>query len=122
VTRAGEGPGLRADQLASWAGRFPPIFGRIQDNALRHEHERSLPYDEVRWLAEAGFGALCLPAADGGGGASVTEFFALLTGLAAADSNHPQIWRNNPRVYEERLVGAWHLNGTPPVVCGGEKP
>jgi alkylation response protein AidB-like acyl-CoA dehydrogenase len=38
-------------------------------------------------------------------------------------------WRNartitshNPRVYKERLVGAWHLNGTPPVVYGGEKP
>jgi alkylation response protein AidB-like acyl-CoA dehydrogenase len=34
-------------------------------------------------------------------------------------------WRNartitshNPRVYKERLVGAWHLNGTPPVVYG----
>jgi alkylation response protein AidB-like acyl-CoA dehydrogenase len=38
-------------------------------------------------------------------------------------------WRNaraitshNPRVYKERLVGGWHLNGTPPVVYGGEKP
>lgn len=34
-------------------------------------------------------------------------------------------WRNartitshNPRVYKERLAGAWHLNGTPPVVYG----
>jgi alkylation response protein AidB-like acyl-CoA dehydrogenase len=38
-------------------------------------------------------------------------------------------WRNaraitshNPRVYKERLVGAWHLNGTPPAVYGSEKP
>ena len=34
-------------------------------------------------------------------------------------------WRNartitshNPRVYKERIVGAWHLNGTQPVIFG----
>jgi len=62
-----------------------------------------LPYDEVRWLAEAGFGALRLPEAEGGGGASVAEFFALLTELAAADSNQPQIWRNHIAFVEDRL-------------------
>jgi alkylation response protein AidB-like acyl-CoA dehydrogenase len=103
-------PERRADTSASWAdrsealrSRFAAIFARIQASALRHEHERSLPYDEVRWLAEAGFGALRLPAAEGGGGASVAEFFALLTDLAAADSNQPQIWRNHIAFVEDRL-------------------
>ena len=85
------------------AERFSALFARIQDNALRHEHEQSLPYDEVRWLAEAGFGALRLPEAEGGGGVSVAEFFALLTDLAAADSNQPQIWRNHIAFVEDRL-------------------
>lgn len=62
-----------------------------------------MPYDEVRWLAAAGFGALRLPEAEGGGGASVAEFFALLTDLAAADSNQPQIWRNHIAFVEDRL-------------------
>jgi alkylation response protein AidB-like acyl-CoA dehydrogenase len=99
----GKGPDFSTDPRASWADRFFPIFARIQDNALRHEHERSLPYDEVRWLAEAGFGALRLPEAEGGGGASMAEFFALLTDLAAADSNQPQIWRNHIAFVEDRL-------------------
>jgi len=99
----GEGPDVGTDAQASWADRFSPIVARIQDNALRHEHERSLPFDEVRWLAEAGFGALRLPKAEGGGGASVAEFFALLTDLAAADSNQPQIWRNHIAFVEDRL-------------------
>ena len=37
-------------------------------------------------------------------------------------------WRNartiashNPRVYKERLLGAWYLNDTPPVVYGDLK-
>jgi alkylation response protein AidB-like acyl-CoA dehydrogenase len=85
------------------AERFSALFARIQDNVLRHEHEQSLPYDEVRWLAEAGFGALRLPEAEGGGGVSVAEFFALLTDLAAADSNQPQIWRNHIAFVEDRL-------------------
>jgi alkylation response protein AidB-like acyl-CoA dehydrogenase len=171
-------------QVEGLRSRFAPVFALIRDNVLEHEHDRSLPYDEVRWLAEAGFGALRLPDAEGGGGVSVAEFFAILTDLAAADSNQPQIWRNhiafveatvtaaaheaaaavyeaqitttdealtaatvlfdalgssaldislaldrhwrnaraitshNPRVYKERLVGAWHLNGTPPIVYG----
>jgi alkylation response protein AidB-like acyl-CoA dehydrogenase len=93
----------RADSAEALRSRFDPVFARIQDSALRHEHERSLPHDEVRWLAQAGFGALRLPEAEGGGGVSVAGFFALLTDLAAADSNQPQIWRNHIAFVEDRL-------------------
>jgi alkylation response protein AidB-like acyl-CoA dehydrogenase len=98
------------ETAASWAdcvearcSRFAPLIERIHDQALRHEHERSLPHDEVRSLAQAGFGSLRLPEAEGGGGASIAEFFALLTDLAAADSNQPQIWRNHIAFVEDRL-------------------
>src|SRR5688500_11689785 len=82
---------------------FGPILDRIREHALRHEHDRSLPYGEVRELAAAGFGRLRLPVADGGSGVSLAEFFALLVDLAAADSNQPQIWRNHIAFVEDRL-------------------
>lgn len=82
--------------------RFAAVFDRIRDAALRHERERSLPYEEVRWLADAGFGALRLPADEGGADLSLAEFFALLAELAAADSNQPQIWRNHIAFVEDR--------------------
>jgi alkylation response protein AidB-like acyl-CoA dehydrogenase len=90
----------REEQLRA---RYAPIGDRIAESALRHEHDRSLPYEEVRRLAEAGFGALRLPEEEGGGGASVTELFAVLVDLAAADSNQPQIWRNHIAFVEDRL-------------------
>ena len=40
-------------------------------------------YDEVRDLADAGFGALRLPVEEGGGGLTLVDFFALLVELAA---------------------------------------
>ena len=83
--------------------RFAPIITRIAANALEHEKSRTLPYGEVRELADAGFGALRLPVADGGAGLSLAEYFELLVEIAAADSNQPQIWRNHLAFVEDRL-------------------
>jgi len=82
--------------------RFAPIVETIAARALAHERDRNLPYDEVRDLAEAGFGALRLPVEEGGAGLTLTEFFALLLEVAAADSNQPQIWRNHLAFVEDR--------------------
>jgi alkylation response protein AidB-like acyl-CoA dehydrogenase len=89
--------------LRELRARFAPIFATIADNALRHEAERSHPFDEVRALKEAGFGALRLGTADGGSGATLEQFFALLVDLAAADSNFPQIWRLHIAFTEDQL-------------------
>lgn len=91
------------DRTAELRTRFEPVFARIQEAALAHERDRTLPSDEVRELAEAGFGALRLPIDEGGAGLTLTEFFALLVELAAADSNQPQIWRNHLAFVEDRL-------------------
>jgi alkylation response protein AidB-like acyl-CoA dehydrogenase len=96
VDISANGTGVRSE-------RFAPLFDEIRKAAGRHERERSLPYEEVRLLADAGFGALRLPLAEGGGGATLAEFFALLVELAAADSNQPQIWRNHIAFVEDRL-------------------
>ncbi|MET0416169.1 MAG: hypothetical protein ABW022_09135 [Actinoplanes sp.] len=78
--------------------RFAPIFERIRANAATHERDRTLPHDEVRALAEAGFGALRLER-----DVSLAAFFELLVHLGAADSNLPQIWRNHIAFVEDRL-------------------
>lgn len=86
--------------------RFAPIFDRIRENATARERGRTLPRDEVRALAEAGFGALRCPAGEGGRGVSLATFFELLIHLGAADSNLPQIWRNHIAFVEDRLQPA----------------
>jgi alkylation response protein AidB-like acyl-CoA dehydrogenase len=85
--------------------RFSPLFQQIAAAARAREAARRLPYEEVRSLKEAGFGALRLATADGGSGASLEQFFQLLVELGAADSNFPQIWRNHIAFVEDHRAG-----------------
>lgn len=77
------------------AARFRPVFARIAEGALDRELTRTLPFEQVRWLKEAGFGAVRLPAEAGGSGASHTDFFRLLVELAEADSNVAHLLRSH---------------------------
>ncbi|MFJ6001341.1 acyl-CoA dehydrogenase family protein [Arthrobacter sp. NPDC092385] len=86
------------------AARFRPLFARIAEGASRRERDHELPRQEIRSLIEAGFGALRVPVADGGFGASLPQLFRLLTELAAADSNIPQALRAHFAFVEDRLV------------------
>ncbi len=62
--------------------RFRPVFDRIAEGALRRERERTLPFEEIGWLKEAGFTAVRVPVEYGGSGASLVQFFDLLVGGA----------------------------------------
>ncbi|MFP5071498.1 acyl-CoA dehydrogenase family protein [Pseudonocardia nantongensis] len=75
--------------------RFRPLFDDIAAGAVERELTRTLPSKEVAELAAAGFGALRVPVADGGTGASVSQLFGLLVELAAADPNIPQALRTH---------------------------
>lgn len=88
----GSAPGPRYEALAA---RFRPIFARIREGAVERERERVLPYEAVAWLREARFGAMRVPEAEGGFGATLPELFGLLAELAQADSNLPQALRNH---------------------------
>lgn len=77
------------------ADGFRPIFARIAEGAVERETDRALPYDQVRWLTEARFGALRVPAEFGGFGASYHQFIRLLTELAEADSNVAHLFRSH---------------------------
>lgn len=86
------------------AKRFRPIFARIAEDSLRREQKRELPFEPVRWLREAGFGAVRVPTQYGGGGATLPQLFRLLVELGEADSNLPQILRAHFAFVEGRLT------------------
>jgi alkylation response protein AidB-like acyl-CoA dehydrogenase len=83
--------------------RFADIFARIADTAVAREQQRELAHQAVAWLREAGFGALRVPLAQGGLGASLPQLFGLLIELGEADSNLPQIVRAHFGFVEGRL-------------------
>src|SRR5690606_4404045 len=83
--------------------RFTPIFARIAEGAIEREQNRELPYEQVAWLREAGFGTLRVPRRYGGFGASLPQLFRLITLLGEADSNLPQIFRAHFGFVEGRL-------------------
>ena len=85
------------------AERFRPIFRKIAEGAVAREQSRTLAFEAVAWLREAGFGALRIPQAYGGLGATLPQTFRLLTELGEADSNLPQIFRAHFAFVEERL-------------------
>ena len=85
--------GAQAPSSAQLFARFRPIFRRIAEHAVQRENERELAYEPVAWLNAERFGALRVPLAHGGIGASVAQLYDLLIELGEADSNLPQILR-----------------------------
>ncbi|WP_368620649.1 acyl-CoA dehydrogenase family protein [Paraburkholderia sp. BR13444] len=92
--------GADYEQLSA---RFRPIFQKIADGTLDREQRRALPYDPIKWLKEAGFGAVRVPVEHGGAGASLPDLIRLLIELGEADSNLPQALRGHFAFVEDRL-------------------
>ncbi|MFG1699589.1 acyl-CoA dehydrogenase family protein [Nonomuraea sp. NPDC049309] len=79
--------------LSELRKRADELLPELAAGAARRELERELPHREIRALADAGLLTFRIPAAYGGGGASVAEVFGFLIALAAADSNIAQALR-----------------------------
>jgi alkylation response protein AidB-like acyl-CoA dehydrogenase len=88
----GEGPSDRYETLAA---QFRPLFTDIAVGALERELNRKLPDAEIAQLKAARFGALRVPEAEGGFGATIPELANLLIELSAADSNITQALRGH---------------------------
>lgn len=73
------------------------------ENALNRELDRTLAYQEVKALAEAGLGRLRVPEEFGGLGLNWVQTTQVLVEVAAQDSNIPQIFRGHLAVQEEAL-------------------
>ncbi len=84
--------------------RLRPVFAAIGEGALEREEQRTLPFEQVRWLREAGFVKVRVPRSHGGLGATLPEFFRLVIELGAADSNLPQLLRGHIGFVEAHLV------------------
>lgn len=100
----GQSPMLPVPSYEELAKRFRPIFARIAEDSLRREQTRELPFEPVRWLREASFGAVRIPMQYGGSGATLPQLFRLLTELGEADSNLPQLLRAHFAFVEGRLM------------------
>lgn len=84
--------------------RFAPVFAKIAEGAAEREADRELPFDQVEWLREAGFGRIRVPIEHGGLGATLPQYFRQLVELARADSNLPQLLRGHAGFVETRLT------------------
>jgi alkylation response protein AidB-like acyl-CoA dehydrogenase len=88
----GAGPSARYEEIAA---RFRPIFAEIAKGAIERELTRKLPTDEIVKLKQAGLGALRVPEAEGGFGATLPELANILIELSEADSNITQALRGH---------------------------
>jgi alkylation response protein AidB-like acyl-CoA dehydrogenase len=69
------------------------LLEEIAAGASEREAQRIAPYEQIRRIADAGLGALRVPVAEGGAGASLRQLFEFLIQLAEADSNVAHILR-----------------------------
>gem|GEM_PF-62084 len=98
-------PGVPADGgYDELAEVFRPVFARIAEGARERDAGRVLPYEPVAWLNQVRFGAVRVPAADGGYGASLSDTFRLLIELAEADSQVAHLLRSHVAFVESILL------------------
>jgi alkylation response protein AidB-like acyl-CoA dehydrogenase len=100
--------------MATIASQSPPIqpsspeleelLERIAAGAETRERELTPPFEVIAWIKESGLGRLRIPVEEGGGGASVREFFDALIALAEADSNVAHILRTHFWFVEQQLT------------------
>lgn len=83
---------------------FAPVFAAIAEGAVQREIDRDLAHEAVGDLKKVRFGALRVPVALGGYGASVRQLFGFLIDLGAAESNLPQALRVHWSFVEDQLL------------------
>ena len=83
---------------------LPDILYEIAQGAVQREIDNINPFDQVKLLADAGYGKLRLPVELGGGGLSTREFFATVIDLGAADPTVAHIFRAHFGFAEEFLA------------------
>ncbi|MET4430201.1 acyl-CoA dehydrogenase family protein [Mycolicibacterium sp. 624] len=83
--------------------RLAALITAIGDGALERERSGERPFSAIDLIRRERLGALRVPRADGGGGASLRELFATVITLATADVNVAHILRGHFSHVEERL-------------------
>ncbi|MBN3508254.1 acyl-CoA dehydrogenase family protein [Mycolicibacterium nivoides] len=83
--------------------RLAKLIAAIGEGALERERTGERPFAAIELIRAERLGALRVPSADGGGGASLRELFTLVIELATADVNVAHILRGHFSHVEERL-------------------
>lgn len=82
-------------RYAELSARFAPVFARIAQGTVERENNHVLPFEPVKWLKEAGFTTLRVPAEHGGEPINHEHLFRLVVELSAADSNVGHLLRSH---------------------------
>jgi len=96
-------PPYRSELLDRLHDEWGPLFHDIASGAVQRELDGVLPFEAMRRLKDEGFGALRVPRAYGGRGATWPDLTALWIELAAADANLTQAFRGHFAFAEDRL-------------------
>jgi alkylation response protein AidB-like acyl-CoA dehydrogenase len=80
------------------------LLARIAEGASERESARIAPHQQIGWIRDSGLSRLRIPLEQGGGGATVREFFETLIALAEADSNVAHILRTHYWAIEQYLT------------------
>jgi alkylation response protein AidB-like acyl-CoA dehydrogenase len=83
--------------------RLAALTARIAEGAVERERTGERPFAAIDLIRAERLGALRVPKAEGGGGASLRELFAVVIELARADVNVAHILRGHFAHVEERL-------------------
>lgn len=89
--------------LTYGSDRLAALLAAVGEGALERERTNERPFAIIDLIRQERLGALRIPAADGGGGATLRELFATVIALAAVDPNVAHILRGHFSHVEERL-------------------
>lgn len=95
------GPGT----LAQFDRELDALLVGVSSRAAEQERSRTLLRDDVAALQALGFGALRLPVAQGGRGATFEELIERLVRIAAADSSLAHLYRGHIAFVEGLIAG-----------------
>lgn len=84
---------------------FDAFLARTAPGAVERERDRRLLHAELAELRALGFGALRVPAADGGAGARFEDVIERMLRLAAADASLAHVWRGHIAFVEALRYG-----------------
>ncbi len=91
------------EPLTFGSERLNRLIADIGEGAFERERTGERPFAAIDLARQAGLGALRVPRAAGGGGATLRELFSVVIALATADVNVAHILRGHFSHIEERL-------------------
>jgi len=93
----------RTKPVTVGSAELDDLIAAIGAGSLERERTGERPFAAIELVRQHRLGALRIPAADGGGGASLRDLFATVIALASVDVNVAHILRGHFAHVEERL-------------------